>query len=272
MGYDSLDDLIAILSLALEEMRNGVGPPEDLSVLVGEYAEVSLQDEFGGRPFALAPVRSKPKRTYDPEEARPDSEGRHVPFALANVRGTRGRSKWEKLRKKIEPFGRESGLFDGVTVKRLGKSVNDPFQIQVNIQGLSRNLIDVGYGVSQVLPLLFEALSPDSPRTLLIQQPEVHLHPKAQAELATFMTALSKTTGNRFVVETHSDYFVNRMRTLIREKKTSVDDVAILYFERRKHDVKIHRLQIDELGNLIKPPRSYRQFFIKEAGRFLGVK
>jgi predicted ATPase len=191
---------------------------------------------------------------------------------LANVRGTRGRSKWEKLRKKIEPFGRESGLFDGVTVKRLGKSVNDPFQIQVNIQGLSRNLIDVGYGVSQVLPLLFEALSPDSPRTLLIQQPEVHLHPKAQAELATFMTALSKTTGNRFVVETHSDYFVNRMRTLIREKKTSVDDVAILYFERRKHDVKIHRLQIDELGNLIKPPRSYRQFFIKEAGRFLGVK
>ncbi len=231
-------------------------------------AIVSLSSKFHSRPYAIAPIRTRPLRTYDPRRETPRPEGEHVPMILARGNAA-GNEEWRRLQKGLREFGKPSGLFSDLDVKRLGKKETDPFQLQVSIQGPPANLMDVGYGVSQVLPIAGDCLTSEPGQILLMQQPEVHLHPRGQAELGTFLAHLVKTRRNRFVVETHSDYLVNRVRLDIRDKKLlKPEDVCLLYCERTGVGVQVQEIRIDDQGNLVDAPPGYRQFFLEEEKRF----
>jgi predicted ATPase len=178
----------------------------------------------------------------------------------------------KRLQDALNNFGKASGLFNSVEVKRKGHKESDPFQIAIKTIGQSFNLVDVGYGVSQVLPILVDVLQNPKESTFLLQQPEVHLHPRAQAELGSFLAALAKEQNKRFIIETHSDYLIDRVRMDIRDKKhLTPDEVAILYFEKSQTGVDIHQLKVDEFGNVVNAPPTYRQFFLEEERRMFGA-
>ena len=231
------------------------------------------------RPFASAPVRSKPRRTYDPRRPTADAEGDYIPMYLAEVY-FQDREEWERLKVMLERFGQSAGLFDEVSIKQLGRKESEPFQVHVRkysgkLKGPQRNLIDVGYGVSQVLPVIFEILRNRRLKTaplLLLQQPEVHLHPSAQAALGSLFCQ-SASQHSQLVVETHSDHLLDRVRMDVRDRATTLhpDDVSILFFERDRLDVRIHSLRIDDQGNVLGAPNGYRQFFMDETRRSLGL-
>lgn len=221
------------------------------------------------RPYAVAPIRTKPERTYHPVSYDPRPAGGHVPMVLNREFSGRG-AEWPRLVEALDAFGRASGLFEEISVRKLGKSESDPFQLQVKIGSPAFNLVDVGYGVSQVLPILVDAIVGEKESPILLQQPEVHLHPRAQAELASFLAAVAKNRGVQFIVETHSDHFVDRVRMDIRDKRElTPKDVSILYFARGKKGVQIQRVGIDSIGNVIEAPRAYRDFFLQEELRLL---
>ena len=227
------------------------------------------------RPYASAPVRSKPHRTYDPARSSPDPEGDHVPMYLASLY-FQNQAKWAAIKEKLENFGREAGLFDDISIKKLGRTESDPFQVQVRkysgrLKGPWRNLIDVGYGVSQVLPVLTELLRRNAPPMFLLQQPEVHLHPSAQAALGSLFCEVSRP-NRQLIIETHSDHILDRIRMDIRDGRGRLkpEDVSILFFERGDLDVTIHSLRLDEDGNVSNAPDSYRRFFMEEMTRSLG--
>ena len=164
-----------------------------------------------------------------------------------------------------------SGLFGEIEIVNKGKKESDPFQVGVKSGGRTFNLIDVGYGVSQALPILVDTIQrSDAFETFLLQQPEVHLHPKAQAELGSFF-AKQAGTRRRFVIETHSDYLVDRIRMEVRQKVLGPEDVSLLYFERRKSGATIHNLELDFNGSITNPPPGFRQFFLKEERDLLGI-
>ena len=222
------------------------------------------------RPYAFAPIRTRPQRTYDPVREVPKPEGSHVPMMLARL--MLDSENGGDLKAELDAFGRASGLFNSLEVKRLGRKEGDPFQIGVKAAGPAFNLVDVGYGVSQVLPIIVDTVQNSEANTFLLQQPEVHLHPRAQAELGSFLAGLAVERQKRLIIETHSDYIVDRIRLDVRDKKRiSRDDVVILYFERTREGVHIHELGIDEFGNITNAPPSYRQFFLDEERRMLGV-
>jgi predicted ATPase len=227
---------------------------------------------LGFRPYAFAPIRTRPQRTYDPLKEVPRPEGSHVPMVLAKTFSAHS-AEWERLRDALVSFGKASGLFSDVEVRRKGQKESDPFQIAIKTFGPSFNLVDVGYGVSQILPIIVDAIQGEPGSTFLLQQPEVHLHPRAQAQLGSFLAALAKEQRKRFIVETHSDHLLDRVRMDIRDRKfLTPEDVAILYFERVQGGVEIHHLHIDHDGNLVNTPPSYRQFFLQEEERmFLGI-
>lgn len=165
------------------------------------------------------------------------------------------------------------GLFDKIDVDSLLEGAAGPFQIQIRRYGpeknlTTRNLIDVGYGVSQVLPLLTELLHDAAPSLCLLQQPEVHLHPSAQAALGTVFAEIC-SDNHQLIVETHSDYLINRVRMDIRDNKSMIDenDVVILYFETVGDSVTIHSIRLDKMGNILGAPPSYRSFFLAEIDR-----
>lgn len=228
------------------------------------------------RPFASAPVRSRPLRTYDPISPTRDSEGEYIPTLLASIFHS-DQKGWVRLKKALESFGSESGLFDEIGIKLLGKTGGSPFQIQVRkfgrrSKGAKRNLLDVGYGVSQALPLLTELLREDAPSMFLLQQPEVHLHPSAQAALGSLFCNLAGPE-RQLIVETHSNYILDRVRMDVRDKKTDLkpEDVSILFFEAGELDVTIHSLRLDGNGNVLDAPPGYGQFFMDETRRSIGI-
>lgn len=222
-----------------------------------------------GRPFASAPVRSKPERTYDPKIESDRAEGRHVPMVLA--RTYYDKENWPRLKEALEKFGGQAGLFRNIQIKPLGKPGSGPFQVLVKISGPANNFIDVGYGVSQALPILVDSILGKRNQIFLFQQPEIHLHPRGQAELGTFLCEIIKESRKQFLVETHSDYLIDRVRMEVRDGSIPPNDVILLYFERKRSGsaVKIHPIRFDKEGNLIGAPSGYRKFFLAEGKRFL---
>ena len=237
---------------------------------------VRRMDMRGRRPFASAPVRSRPSRTYDPARPTPDPEGNYIPSYLASI-FFENKNNWSRLKSKLETFGKDSGLFDEIDIRPLGRLEAVPFQVHVRkhhsgFEGLQRNLIDVGYGVSQILPIATELLRNDLAPISLLQQPEVHLHPSAQAALGTLLCQVA-SEDNQLIVETHSDHLLDRVRMDIRDKRTRLtpEDISILFFESRALDVRIHSLKLDSSGNIVGAPPSYREFFLTEIERSLGL-
>ena len=223
----------------------------------------------------VAPLRSKPRRTYDPIRETASPEGEHVPMLMMRLDRT-DTPHWKSLHDHLVKFGRDAGLFADIKVKRHGKQMNDPFQLQVKVRsGSHANLMDVGYGVSQSLPILVDVLERSDRRrghkcAFLLQQPEVHLHPRGQAELASLFVQAFRQSENQFLVETHSDYIIDRVRISVRKGLLKPDDVSVLYFEPRGSAVAIHNMTLDEHGNLLDAPRGYRDFFVRETDKLLG--
>ena len=166
----------------------------------------------------------------------------------------------------IGDVGRRLGVFNGIDVRQSGR---EAFEVLVDVSGEFRNLQDVGYGVASVLPFL-NALAGAPPSSLfLLQQPEVHLHPSAQAKLVAMMAK----SNHAFVVETHSDHVIDWFRILLKEGNLAPSDVAIIYFESLPGDAsatRLHQISFDRRANLSGQPRSYREFFSVETARLLG--
>ena len=98
------------------------------------------------RTHSIAPIRSKPKRTYDPLKEAETPEGSEMPMVLMRLSAT-SKDEWAELKRNIMDFGKVSGLFTDIKVRHLGK-LGDPFQLQITVRGPRSNLMDVGYGVS----------------------------------------------------------------------------------------------------------------------------
>ncbi len=229
--------------------------------------------------FSTAPIRSHPGRIYDATSVFDDPEGSDIPMHLMLLQTTQ-KKRWECLKHELIQFGKRSGLFQNIEVKNMA-SPGGPFQLRVRVRGPNANIINVGYGVSQILPILVQILDPPVSRRsfypeenpiLLLQQPEVHLHPRAQAELSTLMAKLAGQRQRSFIVETHSDYMIDRARVEIRKGNISHEDVSLIYLEPKRRVVKVHNISFDKMGNMIGVPANYRKFFMDETVRLMGFE
>ena len=221
--------------------------------------------------FASAPVRIQPRRVYTPSELSALNPGEQVPLQIANMK-LASDDKWNSTKQRLIAFGKVSRLFEDIEVKRFGKSNSDPFQLQIKNQGPAANIVDVGYGVSQALPLLFPLQADMGYDFFLLQQPEVHLHPRAQAEFGSLITGLSSTNRNaNYIIETHSDYILDRIRSDVRKGVIAPDNVNILLFRREGLDTSILELGLDWNGEVTNYPDDYRSFFLEEQARVLGL-
>ena len=227
----------------------------------------------------MAPLRAQPERIYQVGQSIIDPAAYNLPNHLMAIKYT-APSHWEQLKENIETFGRYLGLFSqfDVTTVANDKGIG-PFEMRVRGNpnqprpvGPWRNLVDVGYGVSQVLPLVCR-LSDSSVHLHLIQQPEIHLHPKAQAALGSFLCEWVAEGKGQVIVETHSQYLLDRVRMEVRDSRVDIGttDVSVAFFESRGLESKIANIGFDHLGNVSGAPPGYDSFFIDEVTRSLGL-
>ena len=174
--------------------------------------------------------------------------------------------RWDDdLRNFISEEGRKLGLFSDIDV-RVGP--DGQHEIHVQQSGGWYNIVDTGFGVSSIVPLLHAMYRHQDGTTFLLQQPEINVHPSAQADLAQMMA----DSPHRFVIETHSDHLIDRFRICVMEKVLAPDELRIAYFQRapEREGVAIYNISVDEDGNLDGAPAGYRKFFMDETNRLLG--
>jgi predicted ATPase len=109
--------------------------------------------------------------------------------------------------------------------------------------------INTGFGVSCVLPIVVAAFCLPSGSTFIVENPEIHLHPAAQSELADFLATVA-LTGIQVILETHSDHIINGVRLFCKAHATSEDEVIITSISRSNPSEPIKFISIDVDGNL----------------------
>jgi hypothetical protein len=220
----------------------------------------------------FAPIRTRPKRTYDEVRLNFSPEGTHTPYLIRKILDSK--TKAQTFQKLLQNIGKSSGLFESIEIRQFGKSATSPFELDIVIDKKALNISTVGYGVSQALPVIVEILERPEHCWFAIQQPEIHLHPKAQAALGDLFFQLAVLEKKQFLIETHSDATIDRFRLNYRRgrKNRKKPDAQILFFERKNNANKVTPLNINERGGLpSKQPDSYRRFFIREQMRLLGL-
>lgn len=168
---------------------------------------------------------------------------------------------------RIVALGTRLNLFSSLDIRR---GPGGTYEIRVRASGDEHNLVDVGFGIHAVLPLLHTIASAPKEATLLLQQPETHLHPRAQAALV----CLVAQRGHRLLVETHSDHIPDWFRIAVMSGDVDPHDLGIVYFAPADDggSTILHDVRVDDQANLINTPPGFRQFFLDEAERLLGFR
>jgi predicted ATPase len=132
-------------------------------------------------------------------------------------------------------------------------------QLQVKIEKKSplASIMDVGFGVSQILPILVADVALEKSGTLLVSQPELHLHPSAQAKLANHFISRFKSNERKYIIETHSEYLLNRFRLLVAKGEISPEEIVIYHMTPQNGSFIPIRIMILKDGRLEGAPQNY---------------
>ena len=217
---------------------------------------------------AFSPVRAKPHRFYESFSQPFSRQGDHIPASLKKLLKSKQTSAKQKIARLVS-FGTDSRLFDGISLSKYGQDTEGPFSLNVSYGKVMANLANVGYGVSQVLPLSVGILNSKG-TVFSLQQPEVHLHPRAQAAFGELLYHSAIDDGNSFFCETHSGYLIDRFRYLVNKSDTGESISQVLFFERDETGNHITVIPIDRFGHFPKDmPDAYSSFFIEEELKML---
>jgi AAA15 family ATPase/GTPase len=225
-----------------------------------------------GNSTLLAPIRAKPQAIYLGGKKNFSSEGSHIPFSIKELLFDKKRYPMY-VKKMLNDYGKGSGLFDSLDVKRFGNEKTDPFELLIKKDSKDYKISIVGYGVSQILPIIMEMLQPKS-GLLSIQQPEVHLHPRAQSAFGRFLyKAAQHEKETCFVVETHSDYIIDGFRYQMKESEEKVP-AQVLFFKNDGAHNSITPIEIHDDGKYNSESEAFedfRSFFIDESFRVMEI-
>jgi energy-coupling factor transporter ATP-binding protein EcfA2 len=205
----------------------------------------------------LGPLRRKPERDYIWNKSIPGEVGsdghRSVDVLLASAL-TRGNEQGEII-KGVSKWLNRMKVADELAVRQIGRSTR--YEVVIRVGRVVANLRDVGIGVSQVLPVLTVAHFAAPGSTIVLEEPEIHLHPLAQSVLAEFLVEMSHARRVQFIVETHSEHLFRRMQTLIAQTKTVPDQCAMFFVERTSKGARLNRLELDEFGSVKNWPSNF---------------
>ncbi|MBE0680376.1 MAG: DUF3696 domain-containing protein [Anaerolineales bacterium] len=158
---------------------------------------------------------------------------------------------------------RSLDLLNGVDIKKLDGGRFE-LRVQAKPEGPIVSIADVGFGISQFLPILVADRQLPKGSTLLVAQPEIHLHPNVQAKLADYFSRQVKSKEKRYIIETHSEYFLNRLRLLITKGEIAAEDVAVYYFENTSTGTTKYSIEFSKDGQIKNAPKGFFETYMMD--------
>lgn len=142
--------------------------------------------------------------------------------------------------------------------------------VRHKIEPLVRNYSELSKGEWQLFKMLSGIETLKSDEILILEHPTVFMHPTLEAEMGSILVEQVKKHKKQFLIETHSDFLIERVRLELIEKKYSLapKDVLLLYFQQKQTEIHIYPIYFDEDGNTLNVPNGYREFFLQEESRY----
>ena len=245
-----------------KDFDNLINSIEDVSIITRineflEFFDLAINDYYSGVKY-IEPLRATAQRYYRKQELaidEIDSKGENLAMFLDNIAGWR-----------LEQFNLWTMKNFGFSAKTKNEGGHSAIVIKERDSDTEANLTDIGFGFSQILPVITQIwlstniYSNNSNKTtcLVIEQPELHLHPSFQAKLADVFAAAvsgSRASKQRLIIETHSNHIVSRLGQLISKGVLENKDVQILIFEKNeKSSTTIRTAGFDKDGYLTNWP------------------
>ncbi len=234
-----------------------------------ELSYESLMD----RIYYLGPLRDYPQRQYYWSGASPSDVGTRGERAIDAILAATAQGKTRQLKQRAhnQPFQqviahwlRELGLIDRFSMEEIGTASNlYQARLTANSSKTSTTLTDVGFGVSQVLPVLVLLYYVPEDSVILLEQPEIHLHPAVQSRLADLLLCVAKHRNLQVIVESHSQHLLQRLQRRVAEGKVAVpgkgssspfaissDDVRLYFSSVSRGVAKLEDLRLNHWGEI----------------------
>lgn len=112
--------------------------------------------------------------------------------------------------------------------------------------------VDVGYGIGQILPLIVESVGARN-ASITVEQPELHIHPRLQAELGDLLAESVLQRGSQYIIETHSEHLMLRLQKLVRNGTLKPNDLSVLYVNRGDDGSTVQQIRLDDAGDFLDP-------------------
>lgn len=227
--------------------------------------ELALEEQFN-RLYYLGPLREYPKRQYTWAGSQPEDMGqrgeRVVDALLASrERGKISRGKGKRgftVEEYVAHWLKELGLVHNFSVKALTPDSN-LYQVWITRSpgALPVLITDVGFGVSQILPVLAICYYVPEGSTILLEQPEIHLHPAVQSGLADVFIDAIKRRNVQIVLESHSEHLLRRLQRRLAEEQIAPEQVALYFADASEGEPTLRALELDEYGNIRNWPANF---------------
>lgn len=228
----------------------------------------------------LGPLRDDPKRQYIHSGGKPSDLGRRGELAVealvaAQVSGRKVSRGWQRgtrqrklpgipIEQLVAEWLKELGLIESFRLEALDdRKTVYRVSVQKSAASSSVLLTDVGFGVSQVLPVLVLLANAEQGDTVILEQPEIHLHPAVQSGLADVIVETVLARGVQVIVESHSEHLVTRLQRRLAEEsvgnglKLTPEDVALYFCSQARGESRIDQLQIDIFGSISNWPEDF---------------
>ncbi|MDR2149099.1 MAG: DUF3696 domain-containing protein [Tannerella sp.] len=168
----------------------------------------------------------------------------------------------KKLKELIEIL-HDLNLLNEIKSKRTEGGKYD-ILIKTKEKGIFTSLYDVGFGISQFLPIIVADLQLKKSSTLFIAQPEIHLHPSVQSSFGDYLLNQIKKSSKKYIIETHSEYLLNKIRLGIVKGEIDENDVKVLFIDNQGDEAVTHKIKFNKQGQVLNAPENFFKTYMMD--------
>ncbi len=231
------------------------------------------------RVYYLGPMREYPKRQYIWAGAKPTDVGfkgeRTIDALLASrefgkVIRRRGRARSQTVEQAVAERLKQIGLIDSFRIQQVGSN-SRMYEVRVRRTRESAEvaLTDIGFGVSQILPVITLCYYVPEGSILILEQPEIHLHPAVQSGLADVLIDAVRTRNLQVILESHSEHLLSRLQRRVAEEVIQNDQMKLYFCELIEGKSHLTPLQMNLYGEIVNWPKD---FFGDPLGEMLAMQ
>ncbi|CAN5485765.1 hypothetical protein BH10BAC5_BH10BAC5_24930 [soil metagenome] len=245
----------------LEKLKLSLILPTNLKIFETFNSVINLFTTFDKKSNFISSFRLHPDRTYLEKskfgvKVKKFGEGYLDQIIIWQTEKSEKYNQLVQIMKKLS-------LFQNISVNRF-KGGRFEMLVKTKKNGASTSLSDVGFGISQFLPIIVADLQLPEDSTLLIAQPEIHLHPSVQSSFGEYLVNQLKNSKKNYIIETHSEYLLNRIRLAITKNELDEKDLSIYHIESKTRDRVLHKIRFNKKGQILNAPLDFFKTYMMD--------